>query len=129
MAHRILVCGSREWADYDCISDTLYEHQPMVLAHGAARGADRLAGQWAAKNNVPVKEYPANWDGEGRGAGFARNQRMLDQFQPHLVIAFKDALDPTLTIGGTEHMVKIAREAGYEVLVVDRYTRLGLFDA
>lgn len=79
-----------------------------------------MAGQWARKRGVPVSEFPADWNRMGRGAGHARNALMLETFRPDLVAAFKDGFDRSLSRGGTEHMVKIARAAGVATLVVDR---------
>ncbi len=109
---RVLVCGSRDWTDYELLARTLGEFPGIdTLAHGAARGADRLAGQWARKRGVMVCEYPADWERMGRGAGHARNALMLKEFRPDLVLAFKDNFDREMRRGGTEHMVKIARDA------------------
>ncbi len=122
---RVLVCGSRDYTDFDYISKVLSEIDRITdLAHGDARGADRLAGAWAGRHpSIAVYPYPANWKGLGRGAGPARNNQMLKEFRPDLVIAFKDGFDHTLSRGGTEHMVKIARAAGIRTIVHDSGTR------
>jgi hypothetical protein len=102
------------------MADELDAFTPAVICHGAARGADRLAGLWASSRHVVVKPYPADWEKHGRAAGPIRNRLMLDDFHPDLVVAFKDGFDYSLESGGTEHMVKIARAAGVECRVVDR---------
>lgn len=129
MTRRVLVTGSREWKDYETIARALDEAAPTELAHGGAPGADSLADRWGSENGVPARAYDANWSAYGKKAGFVRNQEMLDAFQPHLVIAFKDGFDYEMKSGGTEHMVKIAAEAGYEVKIIDRFKQqMGLFD-
>lgn len=121
---RLIACGSRDWTNYEEIERTLlsFIHQfgkPAALIHGAARGADTLAGQAAQRLGIPVEEYPADWRGNGKGAGPIRNRQMLDTGADY-VIAFKDAFDTTLRKGGTENMIRIAREAGVPTWVIGR---------
>lgn len=80
--HRVLVTGSRSWKDYRTIHralDTLLAAHPgMVLVSGAcAQGADAIAERWAALHSIPNDRHPAKWATEGRGAGLARNSRMV----------------------------------------------------
>jgi hypothetical protein len=79
--------------------------------HGAARGADELAAKAAQVSGFCVEAYPANWEADGRAAGYLRNERML-RLGPELVLAFfkEDERSP-----GTDHMVRKAREAGVPV--------------
>lgn len=111
---RVIVCGSRDWADGHVIEVALstiasLQHTPVEIIHGGARGADRLAGQCASKLGLKERAELADWVGRGRGAGFERNARMLALSpSPNLVLAFKDSFDYTLRRGGTEHMCRIA---------------------
>ena len=110
----VLVCGSREWTDKRAIFDALFSlvGKAELVIHGAARGADTLAGEVARELAIPVREYPADWDHYGKGAGYIRNSKMLKEGQPDLVLAFTDELT-----GGTGQMVKLARKAGVETRV------------
>ena len=83
-----------------------------VIIHGAAKGADSLASEWAALNEVKEEVFPADWKTHGRAAGPIRNQQMLDEGKPDLVIAFPGGR-------GTADMVKRARKAGIEVMEVE----------
>lgn len=87
----------------------LLVHRPSFIIHGAANGADEWADYWAERNNVPHRAYPADWRRNGRAAGPIRNQRMLDDGKPDLVIAFTGGR-------GTADMVRRARAAGVRVL-------------
>ena len=81
------------------------------MIHGAARGADTLAGRWAQDRNIPVREFPAEWRVNGRynnHAGLDRNARMLRHGKPDLVAAFPGGT-------GTAHMVSIAARADVPV--------------
>lgn len=117
---RVLVCGSRDWTDGDALIAVLcgYIELADVVIHGGARGADALAGQIARSFAFKVEEFPADWRGQGRAAGHIRNKLMLTEGKPDVVWAFKDNFDHSLSKGGTENMVRIAKEAGIPTYVV-----------
>ena len=112
---RILVCGGREFADRQLLNDTLNglrrERGVSLVIAGGARGADSMAQWWAKAEGVPCDVYQADWAGLGRKAGPIRNQRMLDEGKPDLVVAFPGGR-------GTADMVRRGREAGLEVIEV-----------
>jgi hypothetical protein len=94
--------------------------QTLVIIHGAARGADLIAGEIALSiEGVKVEEYPAQWEKHGKKAGPLRNVQMLQEGQPELVIAFHDDLANSK---GTRHMATIAAKQGLDVYVVRRYS-------
>ena len=63
---------------------------------------------------VPFDVYMADWKRLGRKAGPIRNQRMLVEGKPDLVVAFPGGK-------GTAGMVTLARNASVEVIVVDSW--------
>lgn len=81
---RILVCGGRDFGDYKAVlrnlQDTLLgvNSYEITVVHGAARGADSLAGRAAREMGWTEEQHPALWDKYGKKAGFLRNQEMLD---------------------------------------------------
>lgn len=114
---RMLVCGSRNWANgellYHCLDKIAEVLRVDVVIEGEARGADTMARNWAARRAIPVETYPANWHGDGLGAGPIRNRRMLTEGKPDLVVAF-----PLARSAGTRHMMNIAEQAGVKVLTM-----------
>jgi hypothetical protein len=113
-ALRILVCGSRDWTDKDAIVDVLhdYAHANVIVLHGGARGADRLADEVAFRiYGFGVEEFPADWKKHGKRAGLLRNLRMLDA-HPDKVIAFQRNGSR-----GTQHTIDEARRRGIPVEV------------
>ena len=112
---KVLVCGGRNYNDREhmfSILDRIHQRSGIsVIIHGAARGADSLAGQWAQARNIRCDTYPADWNRDGKQAGFIRNRQMLNDSQPDAVVAFPGT-------AGTAHMVRIAKQAGYKVLQV-----------
>lgn len=109
----ILVCGGREFSDYQLLSEVLndYSKSGLMIIHGGARGADSMAGKWAEANGVHSAEVRALWADYGKSAGFKRNSAMLN-LKPDLVLAFSGGV-------GTKMMVDLARRAGVEVVEVN----------
>jgi len=114
----LLICGSRTWRDEARIHSILDERTQLVVPdlviNGGAHGADRIAAAWAKKRGIPVRYFKPDWDRLGGYAGLERNNRMLVEGKPDLVIAFRMPGDSR----GTDHMVRIAEKAGVPVEVV-----------
>lgn len=113
-AHKVLVCGSRYYTNVDRMFEVLDAYYArigprMMLIVGGAEGADEIARQWAVERKVDHQVYYAKWAIDGRSAGPIRNRRMLRK-KPKQVLAFK--IDEPGENRGTNHMVRIAREAG-----------------
>lgn len=110
---RLLVCGGRDFDDHDLLFERLDQfHAVMpvaVLIEGCARGADELAGQWADARGIEHVRFPADWKRFGRSAGPRRNEQVLVEGKPDLVIAFPGGR-------GTAHMVAQAEAAGVSVI-------------
>lgn len=108
----VLVTGSRTWNSWAQLTiklDVLKERGFTKLIHGGARGADYIAGEVGHALGYAVTAYPADWS-KGKGAGFARNQQMLET-KPDLVLAcFMARRTP-----GTSDMVRRAKGAGVPV--------------
>jgi len=112
----MLVCGDRNWTNSYvgfAILDWIHHSVSVTtVIEGEARGADRMARDWARSRSIYVVKFPALWDIHGRAAGPIRNQQMLDEGRPDFVVAFHDDLDASR---GTAHMVRIATAAGLDV--------------
>jgi len=118
---RLLVCGSRSYSDYrtvDEILDGIHKAQYVsLLIEGGALGADRFARMWAYAHAIEVKTFEAYWDTQGRSAGIRRNERMLNEGKPDLVVAFVDK--PLHQSKGTANMVMLARRSLVPVSVIE----------
>lgn len=127
---RVLVCGGRNFGikfdrDGNEISrnhaevallirvlDELYEKEDFkVLIEGEANGADKTSAWWAKAYDIEIAPYPAKWNLYGRSAGYVRNQQMLDEGKPDLVIAFPGGK-------GTMMMTRLASTAGVKVVYI-----------
>lgn len=111
---RVLVCGSRHFNDLGLLTRVLDDLEIDELIEGGARGTDALARTYAEVLAIPVREFQADWNQFGKRAGPLRNIQMLKDGRPDLVVAF---LAPDSK--GTAHMIKIAKEAGVPVKIVN----------
>ncbi len=111
---RILVCGGRNYTNRLRIQNFIMDlPRDTVVIHGGARGADYLAGHYAKQYHLEVLVYPAKWVKLARAAGYIRNQQMLDESKPDIVVYYHDDL---LSSKGTADMVRRARDAGLRVV-------------
>lgn len=128
---RVLVTGSRKGVPREKVYEVLdqiynnWVHDPyandspgerFVVVHGAARGVDRMAADWAVGHfmwgeHVDQEAHPATWT-DGKKAGPIRNQKMVD-LGADLCIAF-----PIEGSIGTWDCVRKARKAGIETMVI-----------
>lgn len=112
--HRILVCGGRDyvhkWKVFEILD--LFKGQVQFIIHGAARGADLLAREWALINSIEELPFKADWDRFGLAAGPIRNKKMLVEGHPDLVIAFPGGK-------GTANMITQAEKAGVTVMKIE----------
>lgn len=130
--NKILVCGGRSFDDYELLNDKLnsicigrgwctnldadLNWVPRVeIIQGGAKGADALADKWAVNGWCKVHEFPPlpeNIEKWGYGtACLMRNQQMLDEGKPDLVVAFPGGR-------GTKDMIERAGRNGYECIIV-----------
>lgn len=125
---RVIVCGGRTFDDsvvaYRFLDMLHAIHKFQLVIHGASRGADTLADNWAYARHVNVAKFPALWKVHGnRKAGPIRNAQMLSEGSPDLVIAFPGG-------GGTRDMKRQADAAGVTVIDLDdEQTRADVFAA
>lgn len=125
---KTLVCGGRDFTDMLFVFKTLDRlRQERGITHiieGGQRtrdrhtreiigGADYWAMRWAKRNTIPFDSVRADWNKHGKAAGPIRNQRMIDEFKPKLVVAFKGG-------NGTADMVRRAKLADIEILEIVR---------
>ena len=109
---KTIVAGGRDFRDYALLIKELNKLEKIKeIVSGTARGADKLGERYAINNNIPVKQFPANWDKHGKSAGYKRNEKMA-KYAKRLV-AFWDGKSR-----GTKHMIDIARKQGLKVIVV-----------
>lgn len=112
---KVLVTGSRNWKDGGEIEQAFrFLPDDTVVVHGAAAGADTVAGVVAKRRGLEVLACPANWVQYGKSAGPIRNRQMLDH-QPAFVLAFHADLEASR---GTKDCVDEAVRRGIPVVYI-----------
>lgn len=95
---RLLVCGGRNFCDVPRLwrkLDEINVKWPVsVLIDGASDdvtgpyiGADYWAHMWAVAHDKETVRVHADWKTQGRAAGPLRNQRMLTEQYPQMLLA------------------------------------------
>lgn len=114
---RIIVTGSRHWmspnAVYLAIENEIASDESVTIVHGGCpTGADSAAATWVWYEAEARQEiFHADWAAHGRRAGPIRNAEMI-KAGADVVLAF-----PLPGGRGTQHAIKLAREAGIPVKV------------
>ena len=122
----VIVCGGRHYQDKSFVFETLSKlraeaYQLVIVEGGCPTGADAFARDWVKLQTEPGRYHriqhftvhPA-WGRDGRlAAGPIRNRRMLENYEPDLVLAFEGGR-------GTKSCIDIARELGVPVRKVRR---------
>lgn len=109
---KVLICGDRNWGDPELVRKVVDAFPDgTTIVHGDARGADRHAHAAALRRGFRIRKYPAKWRQFGKGAGPIRNQQMLDDAKPELVIGFNKDIHKSR---GTKDMLTRAIKAGIE---------------
>jgi YspA, cpYpsA-related SLOG family len=122
MSARVLVTGSRTLreSDYETVRAAIAKAAAdlgpgVVVVHGNALGADRLADRAARALGLRTEPHSARWRTEGKAAGPLRNQRMVD-LGADVCIAF-------LAVGrenaGTKDCMRRAEATGIPVRVYE----------
>jgi len=130
---KILIAGGRDFIDFprverDFIDLTSpYERKEITIISGMASGADSLGVEIANLHGILLEEYPAAWEDlttepcvirtNWRGkynllAGIARNQRMLDEGKPDLVLVYWNGKSK-----GTRDMIARTTRVGVKIIV------------
>jgi len=77
---KLIVAGSRSFADREMAFERLdfftAHRQTVTVVCGMATGADLIGKEWALARGHGVIEKPADWERQGRAAGFIRNGEM-----------------------------------------------------
>lgn len=126
-----LVTGSRHWTDAEPLRHALAEFGADMVIHGGARGADRIADEWAAASERDALVCRAQWADHGKAAGPIRNRRMIALLKQmrHVGHTVRVIAAPLGQSRGTRGCMALAREAELPVYVVKKRGDIGVTDA
>lgn len=89
---KLAIVGSRSIGPehYQLLCDAVagLDEVPEVIVSGGARGADTLARQYAAQQEIPMIEHLPNYAQFGRGAPLVRNKLIVED--ANIVLAIWD---------------------------------------
>lgn len=108
---KIAVIGSRSFADWELLQETLQEWEITEIISGGAIGADSLAEKYAKLHGIPTKIFKPDYQTKGKIAPLERNKTIIlacDQ-----VIAFWDGKSR-----GTAHALAFAEKQNKPIWVV-----------
>lgn len=102
---RVAIVGSRDYPAPEAVrrfvADLAAKYPEAIVVSGAARGVDSIAASAARAHSLEVIEFPADWAGRGKRAGFERNVKIIEAADR--VVAFWDGKSR-----GTRHSVDLA---------------------
>lgn len=115
----IIACGGR---DYTGIYNKMRVNKALnllhtqkgveLLIHGAARGADSLAEEWAKVRGIETEAFPAEWEKYGKAAGYLRNKAMLIRLMDREFLGREIGVVAFPGGTGTANMIQQTEEAG-----------------
>ena len=104
---KVIIAGSRTVVDYSYVKqvviDSGWVDEITEIVSGMARGVDTLGIRFAKENNIPVKEFPAEWKVYGKAAGYKRNFQMATYSDGLIAIHANNSK-------GTGHMINTMLE-------------------
>ena len=89
------------------LGDIHEQRGPFTIINGGAGGADYLARRFAKLWELDCVTVRAEWNKHGKAAGPLRNQKMIDEHKPDMVVAFPGGT-------GTADMIRRAKIARIE---------------
>lgn len=100
---KTIIAGSREIDDIKFVIEAinLSKFKVTEIVCGEARGPDTSGKNWAFIHDVPVKSFPADWDGLKKRAGYVRNEQMA-QYADALILIWDGESK------GSKHMLDLA---------------------
>lgn len=108
---KVIIAGSRTITDARLVEEAIRLsgfHITEVVSGKAPNGVDGLGEAWATRNQIPVAQFPADWDTYGKAAGPIRNAQMA-KYADALICVW-DGVSP-----GSNNMIRTARSAGLPV--------------
>lgn len=120
---RVIIAGSRKFNDQDLFDNTIhdillnYDTEELEIISGCCTGADAMGEEYARSWDIKLAEFPAYWNKYGKAAGPMRNEQMAryaSESDHGILIAF-----PIGESRGTRNMIKLAKQYGLEVHVID----------
>ena len=130
--NKIIIAGSRIINNYNLVEQSIKESGFKIdeIVCGMANGPDLLGKQYGIKNNIPIKEFPAQWDdltqkpciiryGKWQNkynacAGYIRNEEMA-KYSTHLILIWDGKSK------GSKSMLDLAKK--YNLIIFEKIVK------
>ena len=124
---RIIIAGGRNFSNYELLKTSCikiikgleFPNNPNnhTIVSGGANGADKLGERFAKESGYELRVFPADWDKNGKSAGFIRNKEMAEFAKEDsdysMLIAFWDGKSK-----GTDNMIELGKKMLNAVKIV-----------
>lgn len=115
--YKWIVAGSRTFQNYPLLCKELDKIRDQIgeIVCGEARGADMLGNTYAYDNDIKIKGFPADWEHDGKAAGFIRNEKMAKYADKAIVfwdgksVGSKDMIDKMEKLGKEVRVIYYGR--------------------
>lgn len=115
MTYKIVIAGSRQFANYDILKEKCNHYfsnkVDIEIVSGGAKGADLLGEQYANEYNYKINRFLPDWNKFGSRAGIVRNEEMAGYCDA--VIVFWDGISK-----GTKNMIDNANKHKKPVRII-----------
>jgi hypothetical protein len=113
---KVIIAGGRNFENYTLLklkcNAILNEVKDEIqIVSGGAKGADKLGERYAREKGYICKIFEADWDKNGKAAGFIRNEEMAKYSDS--LIAFWDGYSK-----GTKNMIDNAGKYKLKIRII-----------
>ena len=97
---------------------SIYKEGDKLVSGGCSRGGDRFCEIFAHEYKIPIRIHYADWDNEGRAAGFIRNTLIVEDANVIIAVPQEDR------VGGTEDTIRKAGKMNKSVILVGQIPKI-----
>jgi hypothetical protein len=117
---KVIIAGTRNFDNYELLKQKMDKilagrvrnNEEIIIVSGTARGADKLGERYARERGYKIKRFPADWDKNGKRAGYIRNEQMAKVADA--CVCFWDEQSK-----GTKHMIDLAKQYKLALRVIN----------
>ena len=109
---KVIIAGSRTIQNYNLVLNAIKASGFKIteVVSGGAGGVDSMGETWAYAHNVPIKQFPTDWNKYGKSAGYRRNEQMAE-YADALILVWDGQSK------GSAHMLKLSKCYSIKVFV------------
>ena len=121
---RVIVAGGRNFqktvAAEAWLVDLLFKIPATEVVCGGAKGADQFGKEVAIKYDIPVQEFPAQWELFGKKAGYLRNAEMANYADACILFPGGKGTEMMCTLAKNRNLLLFEYPQEVETRIVNR---------